>query len=360
MYLAPSCRPRGPGWRAVRAAGGAGHPAQRPHDVAGDDAPRFMVANPFAFAAADSAPPWRSAPALRSEMKDVVGRDFQVVEQTADERRPHAVRLSQGRHPEPRARHHAGQEHPGALPGGARRWPRAQGNRYTVTARLTGVNDDAGNVVTLAQNAGREPAGVRQAARRGARADGRVAARRQGLRRSAHQQAGQGGRGRPTRRSRSLPDHGLAHYCLALLAQDKKAPRGEVVKHLQAAAKGDPLSLPVWTALATQYQQANDTANTLVAFKQMLRVAPTNQKLREELFKYFLQSGHPGDRARGGRRGPQDRSVQRRPVRPEEQRLPLPQQLQVRGGRAGDDVRHRLHQGGHALLHQDLGRRRRG
>jgi tetratricopeptide (TPR) repeat protein len=53
------------------------------------------------------------------------------------------------------------------------------------------------------------------------------------------------------------------------------------------------LSLPVWTALATQFQQANDTANTLVAFKQMLRVAPTNQKLREELFKYFLQSGHP-------------------------------------------------------------------
>jgi tetratricopeptide (TPR) repeat protein len=65
------------------------------------------------------------------------------------------------------------------------------------------------------------------------------------------------------------------------------------VKHLQASAKGDPLSLPVWTALAAQYQQANDTANTLVAFKEMLRIAPTNQKLREELFKYFLQSGHP-------------------------------------------------------------------
>ena len=92
---------------------------------------------------------------------------------------------------------------------------------------------------------------------------------------------------------KALPNHGLAEYCLALLAQDKKAPRQEVVKHLQASAKGDPLSLPVWTALATQYQQANDTANTLVAFKQMLRVAPTNQKLREELFKYFLQSGHP-------------------------------------------------------------------
>src|SRR4029078_3140753 len=86
---------------------------------------------------------------------------------------------------------------------------------------------------------------------------------------------------------------GLAEFCLAQLAQAKKAPRAEVVKHLQAASKGDPLSLPVWTALATQYQAANDTANTLAAFKQMLRVAPTNQKLREELFKYFLQSGHP-------------------------------------------------------------------
>jgi tetratricopeptide (TPR) repeat protein len=89
-----------------------------------------------------------------------------------------------------------------------------------------------------------------------------------------------------------LPNHGLAEFCLAQIAQDKKAPRPEVVKHLQAATKGDPLSLPVWTALATQYQQANDTANTLLAFEQMLLVAPTNQKLREELFKYFLQSGH--------------------------------------------------------------------
>ena len=92
---------------------------------------------------------------------------------------------------------------------------------------------------------------------------------------------------------KALPNHGLAEFCLAQIAVDKKAPRGEVVKHLQASAKGDPLSLPVWTALAGQYQQANDTANTLVAFGQMLRVAPTNQKLREELFKYFLQSGHP-------------------------------------------------------------------
>ena len=44
-------------------------------------APRFMVANPFAFAPADSAPAVAIGTGLREEMKGVVGRDFQVVEQ---------------------------------------------------------------------------------------------------------------------------------------------------------------------------------------------------------------------------------------------------------------------------------------
>ena len=34
---------------------------------------------------------------------------------------------------------------------------KGEGGRYVVTARLIGVNDDAGNVVTLAQNAGETP-----------------------------------------------------------------------------------------------------------------------------------------------------------------------------------------------------------
>ena len=154
------------------------------------------------------------------------------------------------------------------------------------------MNDDAGNVVSLTQNPNETPdaLGKRLADalepavkslgdakgcidQRAAKADKAADAANKAI--------------------KAVPNHGLAEYCLALLAQDKKAPRAEVVKHLQASAKGDPLSLPVWTALATQYQAANDTAHTLEAFKEMLRVAPTNQKLREELFKYFLQSGHP-------------------------------------------------------------------
>ena len=46
------------------------------------NAPRFMVANPFAFAPADSAPSVAIGTSLRNEMKGVVGRNYTVVEQT--------------------------------------------------------------------------------------------------------------------------------------------------------------------------------------------------------------------------------------------------------------------------------------
>jgi tetratricopeptide (TPR) repeat protein len=254
-------------------------------------APRFMVANPFAFASADSAPAVQIGSAMREEMKGVVGRDFQVIEQTqmndalkqygypVDAILSPALATTLAKNIQARFVVNS-------------TMAKGEGGRYTVTARLVGVSDDAGNVVTLAQKEGESPQafGKRLAAalqpavkslpdakacieQRTAKPDKAAAAAAKAI--------------------KALPNHGLAHYCLALLATDKKAPRPEVVKELQASTKGDPLSLPVWTALATQYQAANDTANTLVAFKEMLRVAPTNQKLRQELFKYFLQSGHP-------------------------------------------------------------------
>ena len=254
-------------------------------------APRFMVANPFAFAATDSAPAVAIGTSLRNEMKGVVGRDFQVVEQQQmndaltqygypkDAILSPALAVTLAKNIQARFLVSSTMS-------------KGEGNRYTVTTRLTGVNDDAGNVVALAQNAGESPEafGKRLADalepavkslpdakacvdQRSAKPDKAIEAANKAI--------------------KALPDHGLAHYCLALITTDKKGKREEVVKHLQAAVKGDPLSLPAWTALATQYQQANDTVNTLVAFKQMLRVAPTNQKLREELFKYFLQTGHP-------------------------------------------------------------------
>jgi tetratricopeptide (TPR) repeat protein len=254
-------------------------------------APRFMVANPFAYAAADSAPAVKIGSALRDQMKDVVGRDYQVVEQVqmndalkqygypVDAILSPALAVTLAKNIQARFLVNSTLN-------------KGEGGRFVVTARLTGVNDDAGNVITLTQNPNETPEafGKRLAAAL------QPAVKTMGDAKACIDQR----TAKPDKAAdaankaiKSLPNNGLAEYCLALLAQAKKAPREEVVKHLQASTKGDPLSLPVWTALATQYQQANDTANTLVAFKQMLRVAPTNQKLREELFKYFLQSGHP-------------------------------------------------------------------
>jgi tetratricopeptide (TPR) repeat protein len=254
-------------------------------------APRFMVANPFAFATTDSAPAVKIGTAVREQMKDVVGRDYQVIEQSqmndalkqygypVDAILSPALATTLAKNIQARFVINSTMN-------------KGAGGRYTVTARLIGVNDDAGNVVTLTQNANETPEAF------GKRLASALEPAVESLdeakacieqRQSKPDKAAEAAQ----KAIKMLPDHGLAHYCLALLAQDKKANRAEIVKELQAASKGDPQSLQVWTALATQYQQANDTANTLVAFKQMLRVAPTNQKLREELFKYFLQTGHP-------------------------------------------------------------------
>jgi tetratricopeptide (TPR) repeat protein len=255
-----------------------------------NNAPRFMVANPFAFAPADSAPAVAIGTGMREEMKDVVGRDYTVVEQAQmndaltqygypkDAILSPALAVTLAKNIQARFLVNS------TIAKGAK--------GFTVTARLTGTNDDAGNVVTLTQNPGETPDAF------GKRLASALEPAVESLdeakacieqRQSKPDKAAEAAQ----KAIKMLPDHGLAHYCLALLAQDKKANRAEIVKELQAASKGDPQSLQVWTALATQYQQANDTANTLVAFKQMLRVAPTNQKLREELFKYFLQTGHP-------------------------------------------------------------------
>ncbi|HVL16602.1 MAG TPA: hypothetical protein VM387_01345 [Gemmatimonadales bacterium] len=255
-----------------------------------NNAPRFMVANPFAFAPADSAPAVAIGTGMREEMKDVVGRDYTVVEQAQmndaltqygypkDAILSPALAVTLAKNIQARFLVNS------TIAKGAK--------GFTVTARLTGTNDDAGNVVALTQNPGETPEAF------GKRLASALEPAVESLdeakacieqRQSKPDKAAEAAQ----KAIKMLPDHGLAHYCLALLAQDKKANRAEIVKELQAASKGDPQSLQVWTALATQYQQANDTANTLVAFKQMLRVAPTNQKLREELFKYFLQTGHP-------------------------------------------------------------------
>jgi tetratricopeptide (TPR) repeat protein len=253
-------------------------------------APRLMVANPFANAPADSANAVRIGSAAREEMKDVVGRNFTVVEQSQmnDALKQYGYPVDAILSP-PLATTLAKNIQARVLMTGT--MVRA-GDRVSVTARLTGVNDDAGNVVALTQGQGQS---LDDFGKKLARALAPAVKALPDAKACVDQRTSKPDKAvdAANKAIKALPNHGLAEFCLAQIAMDRKAPRAEVVKHLQAATKGDPMSLPVWTSLATQYQQANDTANTLVAFSQMLRVAPTNQKLREELFKYFLQSGHP-------------------------------------------------------------------
>lgn len=256
-----------------------------------NNAPRLMVANPFAYAAADSVNAVRIGTAAREEMKGIVGRNFTVVEQSqmndalkqygypTDAILSPALATTLAKNIQARVLLSA-------------TLARAAGGKAAVTARLIGVNDDAGNVVTLSQPDGQN---LQDFGKKVARALEPAVKALPDAKACVDQRTSKPDKAADAANKaiKALPNHGLAEFCLAQIAMDKKAPRAEIVKHLQAAVKGDPLSLPGWTALATQYQAANDTANTLVAFSQMLRVAPTNQKLREELFKYFLQSGHP-------------------------------------------------------------------
>jgi len=113
---------------------------------------------------------------------------------------------------------------------------KAEGGRYSVTARLIGVSDDAGNVVTLTQNAGETPEafGKRLATALGpavkSLADAKACIDQ---RTSKPDKAADAA----AKALKTLPNHGLAEYCLALLAQDKKASREEIVKHLQASPR---------------------------------------------------------------------------------------------------------------------------
>jgi tetratricopeptide (TPR) repeat protein len=254
------------------------------------NAPRVMVANPFAFASADSASAVKIGTAAREEMKGIVGRNFTVVEQAQmnDALKQYGYPVDAILSP-PLATTLAKNMQARVLMSGT--LAHGAGGRIVVTARLTGVNDEAGYVVTLTQQQGQS---LEDFGKKLARALEPALKALPDARACIDQRTSKPDKAEDAAKKaiKVLPNHGLAEFCLAQIAQDKKAPRPEVVKHLQAATKGDPVSLPVWTALATQYQQANDTANTLLAFEQMLLVAPTNQKLREELFKYFLQSGH--------------------------------------------------------------------
>ena len=254
-------------------------------------APKLMVATPFAFVEGDSVMAVQVGNAVRTRMDRVAGTTYRVV--PLEQMQSALVQFGYPADailPPVVARVLALQLQSRVLLTSS--LGKNESGVYTVTARLAGVNDDAGNVVVVRQAPGQSAKQFGEAI-----ADQFVPAVKSAdeakectdLRASKPDKAAEAAR----KAIGILPTNGLAQYCLAMLALDRKAPSKEVIASLQEAVKGDPQSLPAWTQLAKEYEAAGDSAQVIEAFQRMLLAAPTNQPLREAAFKLFLQYGHP-------------------------------------------------------------------
>jgi tetratricopeptide (TPR) repeat protein len=171
---------------------------------------------------------------------------------------------------------------------------RDAGGKYSVVTRVSGLNDEAGNVVSLTQAAGQPPADLGSKIADGFGPTMKAWSDAKGCvdqSKTAPDKAAQAAR----KALAVIPTHGLANYCLGQLAlgRGKKADSAEAMGYFQAAVKGDPLSLAAWTQLAGGYEATGDTAKTVDALLHMLRIAPTNQPLRDLVFKKLLGYGRP-------------------------------------------------------------------
>jgi tetratricopeptide (TPR) repeat protein len=269
-------------------------PTRRPSgQTATSSAPRMLVGNPHSFNPQDSAPSVAIGEGIRTRMDKVVNGQFRVVT-----RAEMNDALKQFGYP--------GDAILGQLPLRAfaqslnarvlvvSTISRDAGGKYSITSRVAGLNDDAGNVVALSQAPGQAPGDLGGKVAEGFSAAIKAWTDAKGCvdqSKTAPDKAVVSAK----KALAAMPTHGLANYCLGMiaLARGKRADSAEAMSYFQAAVKGDPLSLAAWTNLAAGYEVLGDTARTVEALKQMLLIAPTNQPLRELAFKKFLGYGHP-------------------------------------------------------------------
>ncbi|HEV8357511.1 MAG TPA: hypothetical protein VGQ17_12175 [Gemmatimonadales bacterium] len=253
--------------------------------------PRLMVANPHSFSSQDSAASVRIGAGMRDRIERIADRWFKVVlrAQMNEALTQYAFSVDAVLQPM------VAQQLATSL--SARTMVlgtmlRGEGGRYTVEARLAGTSDDAGQMVrvTQAPNQSFEEFGARVGdslnAAFHALPDARLC---ESLRLTNAAKATEAA----LKALKSQPDYGLAEWCLAQISKARKAPVDSIVSHLKKAAKGDGLALKVWNDLAVQYQAKADSNAVIETYKQMLRVAPTNEALRKEAFQLFQRYSRP-------------------------------------------------------------------
>lgn len=273
---------------ATAAPAGAQLRANRPPPRTQNN-PRLLVANPYPANSSDSAAAIAVGDGLRREIDDVAGKWFNTItrEQMNDALLQYAY-PPDAVLPSNVARTLASQLQARFLVVGT--LARGEAGRYTLQVRAIGMNDKAGVTASFTQAPGQslEDLGKRAAS------DLEDAFKAlEDAKKCWDQQITkpQDARGAAQKALRTYPNHGLAEYCLGEIAQAQSAPADTVMSHYAAATEGDAQSLEAWSQLAILYQQAQDSANTIRVFQEMLRVSPTNQPLREQAFRLFLQYG---------------------------------------------------------------------
>jgi tetratricopeptide (TPR) repeat protein len=252
--------------------------------------PRLLVANPFSFSAADSAAAVRVGTGLRDKVEKSADRWFRVI--TRAQMNEALVQYAypvDALLPPLVARQLAQSLNARAIVAGTLV---REGGRYVVEARLTNLNDEAGAMVRVAQAANQSFEDLGGAAGDALQSAFRAledAKKCENTRLTEADKAAESA----AKALRTSPGHGLAEWCLAQIAIARKAPVDTIIAHLRSATRGDRLSLPAWNGLAVQFQAKGDSAQTIETFKEMLRVAPTNEALRKEAFRLFQNYGRP-------------------------------------------------------------------
>ncbi len=257
------------------------------------NAPRLLVANPFTFLSQDSSAAVKVGTAMRTRMEKVVGSNYFVIprEKINDALAQFGI-PADAIFPLNQQRQLATSLQARAMVSTA--LSKTDGGHYSVTARLAGLADSAGNTFVVPQQPGQSFEALGSAAADAftpaikSLADSRDCINQRSTARDKALASAK-------KALATMPTSGVANFCLALISLDKKtkADSAEALKFLQAAVAGDQLSLAAWTQLAGLYEAKGDTAHTVDALKQMLLVAPTNQPLRELAFKLFIKYEHP-------------------------------------------------------------------
>ena len=241
---------------------------------------RIMVATPFVFASADSVTAVEVGRAMRERMTRAAPRNYIVIPDSVMN-----AALAQYDYPKDAILNRALAQTLAQQINGrvlvTSQMAKGTNGQWSMVARLSGTNDGAGNTVRLTQE-GRAPAAMGAAA-----VDALQPALRSledarecmNLRVNKPQDAAK----KAQEALKDTPTNGLAHYCLAQMAQG-----ADKIRHLEQAVAGDSLSLLALGELAAAYEAAGDTAKTVAALQQMLRAAPTDQELRQRAFRYFL------------------------------------------------------------------------